>query len=74
MSEIIVSMPKLMADWFEQCMDGAGLRWNIHGQGILRRQPVYMYVVQNMTIEEVHLLLKTYIQTRVNAHEIQASL
>jgi hypothetical protein len=74
MSEILVSMPITMTDWFEQCMDGAGCRYIIHGQGILRRQPVHMYVVKDMSIEEIHLLLKTYIQTRVNAHEIQVSL
>jgi hypothetical protein len=61
MSKILVSMPITMTDWFEQCMDGAGCRYIIHGQGILRRQPV-------------HMLLKTYVQTRVNAHEIQVSL
>jgi hypothetical protein len=74
MREIIVSMPKSMSDWFAQCMYTAGHKCNLHGASVLRGQPIHMYAVQNMTIEEVHLLLKTYIQTRVNVHEIQASL
>jgi hypothetical protein len=73
MSEVLVSMPTSMADWFEQCMDGAGQKYHI----LPLQHPSDQYklfVVKNMTIEEIHLLLKTYIQTRVNAHEIQVSL
>jgi hypothetical protein len=70
----IVSMPRSMTEWFEECMDEAGHKYNVHGRGILLGQPVKLYVVQNMTIKEIHLLLKTYIQTSVNAHQIQASL
>jgi hypothetical protein len=77
MSEILVSMPKSMSDWFAQCMDNAGhdpkyLR--LAGETFLQGNTVKLFKVRGMTIEEVHLLLKTYIQTRVNAHEIQVSL
>jgi hypothetical protein len=74
MSEIIVSVPAVMGDWFEECLINAGHKYNTHGLSYLRGEPVKLYTVQNMTIEEVHLLLKTYVQTRVNEHEIQASL
>jgi hypothetical protein len=73
MREIIVSMPKSMAEWFEQCMEGAGQKCStLPFQHPLSQ--VILYRVQAMTIEEVHLLLKTRVQVSVNAHEIQASL
>jgi hypothetical protein len=74
MSNILVSMPEPIVALFEACMNRSSHRYKRHGQGLLQGNSVQMYTVQNMTIEEVHLLLKTYIQTRVNAHEIQASL
>jgi hypothetical protein len=69
MSEIIVSMPKSMTEWFEQCMDSAGQRHHILPFQYPLTQ-VILYRVQDMTIEEVHLLLKTRIQVSVNAHDI----
>jgi hypothetical protein len=77
MREIIVSMPESMSDWFEQCMDSAGqnLKYlKLTGEAFLQGNTVKLFKVRDMSIEEIHLLLKTYIQTRVNAHEIQVSL
>jgi hypothetical protein len=73
MSEIIVSMPKSMTEWFEQCMDSADQKYSILPFQYPLTQ-VILYRVQAMTIEEVHLLLKTRVQVSVNAHEIEASL
>jgi hypothetical protein len=66
-----------MTKWFEECMDNAGhdpKYLKLTGETFLQGNTVKLFKVRDMTIEEIHLLLKTYIQTRVNAHEIQVSL
>jgi hypothetical protein len=76
MSKKLISMPRSMTEWFEECMDNAGYRtrFRLHGSGILHGNPVQLYEIQNVSAEQIRLLLKTYVQTRVNAHEIKASL